>query len=138
MEQTTETFAPSLPPLPVATYDYFNPTCAWCLERMGLPKGEGSHGICRICAAIWLAESKAKRAARRATHAVQPAQDTAVLCQCRTTPDGPVVCDLCTAKKIEALNSQLGTETDTLPIRFEPNELAVVSSRVNAWLSTLP
>lgn len=137
MEQQVETFVPALPPLPVVIDDYFSPTCAWCLERRGLPKGEGSHGICHICAAIWLVESKAKLAAQRAARAATQVEVSEVKCQCTMTALGRVVCDLCAAKSIEAANSQLGVEMDRLPVALEPDEAAEVSERINTWFLTL-
>jgi len=40
--------------------------CAWCLDEMGLPHGNGSHGICPRHAAAMTAQSQARKAARLA------------------------------------------------------------------------
>ena len=42
--------------------------CAWCLDEMGRPQGNGSHGICARHAEQLVAEAKARKA-RRATRA---------------------------------------------------------------------
>lgn len=41
-------------------------TCAWCNKETGLPQGDGSHGICRVHAALLLAQWRKRRTARKA------------------------------------------------------------------------